>query len=409
VPQVDLSKPKTIEQLRKPGWYSQIGQPNFGVRVTKTRAKSYYWIGRVKEPGARKTKPKWIPIGRVNALSFGDARTIALDIGSLKAKARHGQARFDSASVIPQEAVIEAVPLTVERMYSFYWDLHGSKTKRADNLRQLYERQCRILGPTMLVDLDSERVQDWHDGIKAPISALHAYQLLRAAARFCMRHPKKSGWPRGFANPFSGVVTQKAKKRKRRIEGLDLRSFGKAATRHPDPRARAFVLGLHVSGARVSELRLAAVAQFDPKRNCIVWPDSKNNDERVLTFGPITGRMIRGVIGERTHGLIWPGDCADGGFDFRKAWIATCNAAGIDGYSFHDARRSFAEVLANHAGGEFSDLRIEELLGHRLQGIAAHYRHLDRHSPIRAKAAAAVEVAMGVAPAKRAPATKRAA
>ena len=177
---------------------------------------------------------------------------------------------------------------------------------------------CQPLGSRVITDLDPEQVQDWHDSIEAPIAALHAFQLLRAAARLCMKHPSKSGWPRGFANPFHGVTTQKAKPRKRRLEGKDLATFGKAAMQHPDPAVRAFLLALHVSGARLNELRMATVQQFDARRHCIDWTDSKNGDERVLTLGPITGRMLREVIDKRTHGLIWPGACADGGFDFRK-------------------------------------------------------------------------------------------
>src|SRR5688572_2889158 len=158
MPQVDLSKPNAIEQLSEPGWYSHAGQPNFGLRVTPAGAKSYYWVGRVKEPGAKKSKPKWIPIGPINSLSFGDARAIALAIGGVKAKARHGQARFDPASVIPQEPVIGAVPLTVERMWEFYWDKHGCTTKRADNMAKLWERHCRTLGARVVADLDPELV-----------------------------------------------------------------------------------------------------------------------------------------------------------------------------------------------------------------------------------------------------------
>jgi integrase len=283
--------------------------------------------------------------------------------------------------------------------WAFYWQHHGRGTRRAPDLEKLWRRHCQDIGARPLLELDVEQVQAWHDGIarSAPIVALHAYQALRAATRLCMKKPSASGWPKGFANPFSGVETRKARPRRRRLEGADLAAFGAAALEHPDVAVRTFLLALHVTGARVSELRLATIQQYDRARRVIEWPTSKNEDPRVLTLGPVTARLLEHVLGKRTTGLIWPGGCQDSGFDFRKAWAATCKAAGVTRYTFHDARRSFAEALASAGDPAFSDLRLEELLGHRLQGVQANYRYLDVHSPVRAKAAAAVEAALGLA------------
>ena len=390
MPAINLTAARAVEKLIEPGWYSMLGQPSFGVRVSKAGAKSWYWQGRVDG------RQVWKQLGRVGDVTLDDARALALSLGQQKAAAKVGQAKFDP--VLPHE--VARSPLTVAEMYAFYMERHGNGTKRPDHLRNTWRRHCQALAAERVADLDVERVQDWHDAIEAPVAALHAVQLLRSAARRCMKKPSASGWPKGHANPFSGVEVEKAKPRVRKLEGADLVKFARAADQYPDPAARVFALALHVTGARVSELRLATVQQYDRERRCIAWTDSKNGQARVLTLGTVTGKLVADLVGKRTTGFIFQGESKDGCRDFRKPWFALCKAAKVSDYTFHDARRSYAAVLTSSG---FSDLTVEQLLGHKLPGAQKHYHALDIHSPARSEAAAAVEAAMGLAkrPARR--------
>jgi len=55
-------------------------------------------------------------------------------------------------------------------------------------------------------------------------------------------------------------------------------------------------------------------------------------------------------------------------YSFHSAWEAALDAAGIEGFRFHDLRRTFASWLAQR-GRTLKE--IQEALGHQLSGAVA--------------------------------------
>ena len=60
-------------------------------------------------------------------------------------------------------------------------------------------------------------------------------------------------------------------------------------------------------------------------------------------------------------------------YSFRSAWEAALDAAGIEGFRFHDLRRTFASWLVQD--GVSLD-RVSKLLGHKSLTMTMRYAHL---------------------------------
>jgi integrase len=110
---------------------------------------------------------------------------------------------------------------------------------------------------------------------------------------------------------------------------------------------------------------------------------TKQNREHRVPLSPEAVELLRRrlpgarpgrVIPMRPSEHVFPGGGGTGHqTEIRKAWLAVCKIAGIDGVRLHDLRHSYASLLVS-AGRSLPE--IGALLGHRQVQTTARYSHL---------------------------------
>ena len=370
-------------------WLWSKDQKGFGLSVQPTGAKAYYFVTRVDG------RQHFNRIAAFGEVEFGVALGIATELAGQAARAR----ALPEATYQPAKLVKPAepdAPVLLSEVWSVYVREHLRRTRSAADVQAKIDNHAGALLSEPVAGLDGEAVRLWLRDLP-PVTGKHCVQALRAACNFAAKHPRLTRWPHALANPFARIELAKPNPRSRKLEGRDLKAFALAAAKHPDPAVQAFVLGLLVSGARLNELREARVGEWDSKRRRLRLAAARMKSDKpgVLTFGPVTA----GLIERLTHGkapgaAIFAGDDPQGCRDFRKPWAALCATAGVEDYTFHDARRTSAGALV--AAG-FDGLVVEQHLNHTLPGAQKSYLILDADSPKRDEMAAAVEAAMGLA------------
>ena len=136
------------------------------------------------------------------------------------------------------------------------------------------------------------------------------------------------------------------------------------------------LLSIH-SGMRMSEQYSLRWTQVDFERRQIHLPRTKNKDPRTIPLNTVALsalKQLRGAGKLAVNAPVFPSVRSGEALKGSRGWFPTAlEAAGIEGYTWHCNRHTFASRLVM-AG---VDLRtVAELLGHRTLQMVMRYSHL---------------------------------
>lgn len=138
-------------------------------------------------------------------------------------------------------------------------------------------------------------------------------------------------------------------------------------------RLHLLVVMAITTGARCGELLKLRWSNIDFQRRTASIATSKNGEPRVMPLPAITIRELM-RFREVGNSLVFPSGIRPGQpFEFRKAWNAARDTAGLEDFRFHDLRHTCASYLAQHGA---TLLEIGAVLGHKSQQTTLRYAHL---------------------------------
>lgn len=212
---------------------------------------------------------------------------------------------------------------------------------------------------TLLIELTEKQLIDWRDTRLAsvkPATVLREFKLLNSV----LEHARKE-WKWIPINPAKEIKRPKTSgHRERIITWLEIRKILKALrwTRGPAKSishsvANCFLLGL-ITGMRSGEL--TALKRSDVHEKYIALETSKTNKGRDVPLSTTARRIIAMQEGFDMD-LVFGVSASTRDALFRRAK----KAAGVDGFTFHDARHTAATRLAK--SGVFDVLTLCKVFG----------------------------------------------
>jgi integrase len=318
--------------------------PGFGVSVSG-RTKS--WIVMFGDKRQLKV------LGRYPDLSLSDAR--------LKAKRLLAEpAAAETASVLLAEAVSLFLSNCEQR----------TKPRTASDYHRLLHRHfIKALGARSLDTIKTQHVAKIIDALKAtPSEQNHAHTAGSIFFAWCVR--------RGYisTSPMARLqLPSRLKARSRTLSDDELQKVWNAADGTLGAIARLCIL----LGQRRSEITALKWTWIDREKQTISFPAEviKNNRAHTIPYGNMAEAVFESTpqLGE----YLFPGRDDNPTFaGFSKAKRALDSASGIDGWTLHDLRRTFATNLA--ALG--TPIHVTEKLLNHVSGttgglVAVYQRH----------------------------------
>jgi integrase len=351
----------------------------FGVRVTAAGARAFVLNYRTR--GGRERR---FTIG-----SFPDWRATAARSEAAELKRRIDRGEDPLADI---EANREAP--TIADLCARYEEQHLPKKRSAEgdqtNIRLyvLPEFKHRRVAEVSFSDLDGLHRKITKCG--KPIAANRVVALVSKMFALAIR------WGWRSDNPAKGIERNPEAKRTRYLSGDELGRLTEALAAHRDRQAANIIRMLLLTGARKGEVLGMRWDNLDLATGVWVKPGATTKQKtahRVPLSAP--ARQLLAELRARTDGEhVFPGRGSPHRVDIKKDWAALCKAAGIAGARIHDARHTFASVLAS-AG--LSLPVIGSLLGHTQPATTARYAHLF-DDPLRAATERVGSIVMPTAP-----------
>lgn len=237
-------------------------------------------------------------------------------------------------------------------------------------------RALESMGVTTVPGLTTERVRQWLEAEISRTSVHTATTYLRRLVSF-------SQWlvntGRARLAATDGIAVPKARPRLRKQflsraqARLLLDSCGDESLKY------ALYCALH-AGMRKGELTAARPDWFDLEAGLIHIQNTadfliKDRDDRTVPLTTEFGAFLASY-GLRSPYMLEPGVRAGKSryrFDIQKRWLAHRRACGLEAYSFHDLRRTFASLLASSGVSLF---KIARWLGDGVAVVESRYAHL---------------------------------
>ncbi|MBU2760585.1 tyrosine-type recombinase/integrase [Acidithiobacillus sulfurivorans] len=159
----------------------------------------------------------------------------------------------------------------------------------------------------------------------------------------------------------------------------------------------AILLAL-TTGGRQAETMGATWAQIDLNRATLQLEETKNGSRRALHLTAPVLELLkeRAKVRRIDSGLLFPSKVnPKQAVDLRQPWEKALQAAGIEGFHWHDMRHDFASMAAMN-GASLPELAA--LLGHKTLAMVQRYAHLSpAHTATLAEKVAARMVGGGAA------------
>ena len=345
------------------------------LRVVPTGARSWKYVY------SRGGRPRWLHIGRADAVALADARRIA---------ARHAAAVAGGGDPLAERRARGGGTFgeVAARYVDEYARRKNKSWRQADDLvRRYLIPRWGNLGVGAITRADVRRV---FGGIDAPVLA----NLVLAAASAIFSWAVKQDVV--AANPCRGVERNAVRSRDRVVLDAEVPLLWRAFDDAGLIRGAALKLIL-LTGARPGEachMRREHVKDgwwHQPGEADAHWPGTKNSNSHDVWLAP----AARAIVDELTDGAAPTGFvfATDGGgpvADLSGAMRVICKALNVERLTPHDLRRSFATRAA--ALG-FDRHTLGRLLNHVDPGVTARYdRHRYRTENMRAWEAVAAHV-----------------
>ena len=129
------------------------------------------------------------------------------------------------------------------------------------------------------------------------------------------------------------------------------------------------------SGLRKSELLHLKWSDIDLKNRLLFIWDTKNKESRSIPLNDNAVKVIIRIPRNLKSEYLFPSPVNQlkPWVDFRKDWKKALRKAGIEDFTFHDLRHTFASHLVM-AGVDLKT--VQELLGHKSIEMTLRYAHL---------------------------------
>ncbi len=349
---------KIVDSLKYEGAISPKGTPGlcivmdtavagFFVRVFPSGKKSYgltYYL---------RGRKRFYAIGRTDRVTLDHARRKAM---ALWQKISEGE---DPADIRKQEQQI----LTVEQFATLYETRYARKFLRPSTLKANMLRIQRHIIPALgKKRLDAVTRQDvaslhaWLGG-SSPVESNRTVQLIRAlfnvaVAQGCL--------PDGHPNPATGIKPFPEEARDRVLSNDELQRLGDALRKEDSviiPQVFRFIL---LVGSRIGETLAAEWREIDLNKGTWTIPahHAKGKRSRTLPLPAVAVALLQALPRLAGDDRVFPVHLRI----VQRAWKRICEAAGIEGATIHDVRRSAITRMV----GDGADIgRVAKLAGHR--------------------------------------------
>ena len=347
-------------------WLGDGEIPGFGVKVYGSGRKMFALRYRT-----RAGRHRMLTIGTFGELTVATARDRAR---TDKVKVRDGE---DPQAERQREAVvIGSVAKLMERWLEDYAKVHRRRWKE-----DKYRADRRIvpkLGRLPLEDLAADVLSSWHRkiGMEKPVEANRCVETLRAAWRWADR---EGLLPAGLHDPTKRVKRFKERSRDRWLRKEEVGRLMEAVQAHEDAYVRAAVPLLLLTGLRKNELLRAKWMDIDVEREEIHLRDTKSGEAQVRLLPAPAMDILCNVPRMKVKGELspWvfpsPADPSKPRGDLKKPWDRIRKAAGLQGVTLHDLRRT----AGSHMVQSGVPLQVvQEVLGQSHPAVTKIYARL---------------------------------
>ena len=346
-----------------------VGLPAFGIRITKRDTRAFVLWTR------NGSKKSLLTLGRVGEMTLAAARAMA--------SAELDAIKQGGADLTARRADAKAA-MTVAQ--GCEWFL-GTHVRRRVSLGEMaprtaidYRQQANLyiipsLGHMLIEAVERSHVEAMLDkiGPSKPVQ----FARVRSLTRNLFNRFDAEGW-RTAKNPARHVVVPTERARTKILTDTEQASFlGALAKLGECPATLALEL-LHVTGARLTEIRTLEWSFIDHDAKLLRLPRSKTGAKAVV-LTPEAEKIIARC--KRIHGNRFvfvggrgAGDAPVGPRPIRRAFHEAERMAGISGARVHDLRRS-AIVDALVAGIPLT--LVSKLVGHASVKMTARYAEHD--------------------------------
>jgi integrase len=192
---------------------------------------------------------------------------------------------------------------------------------------------------------------------------------------------KEHSPPLLVTNPVAGVTRKSEPAGRTRFLSDDERTaLLDACAKSPWKPLQALVLLAITSGARRTEMTSLRWADLDMTAGRALVRKSKNGEQRTLILAGEALKALKVLEAARTKKpkderseFVFPDELGGAMQFFDNDWHAALDAAGIEGFRFHDLRHTCASYLAAQ---KCSLLEIADVLGHKTLAMVKRYSHL---------------------------------
>jgi integrase len=329
--------------------YTDDQLDGFGVRVSQGGTKAFVLsYGRTRDR---------VTIGRYPVISLADARAEAKRI-----LAEHTLGKHRSKRITFQAALTLFVA-------------EKEQKNRASTIREnerILKKYFVRLHDKQLADLSTYDITGITDKLSrdTPGAALHAFWAARTFLRWCVRRRYIQH------SPIEGVeAPSKPGSRERVLTDSELRAVIISARSGGSYGKLVELLAL--TGQRRGEIASLDASWIDYETRTITIPSTvaKNRREHLLPYGDRVAAILESLP---KQGLLFPGKGTDVPFSgFSKAMADFRDACGVQDFTLHDLRRTYATGLARLS---VAPQTIEALLNHVTGTLSPLARVYNRHS-----------------------------
>lgn len=271
-----------------------------------------------------------------------------------------------------------------ELVTEHYFPITRNRKRSHKDDVQKYERWlCSRFGGKPIAAVTSAEIVTFLDMLQATeklaAATVNRYlALLKAIFRFALEEGVISRNPTKNVRPLV-----ERNERKRFLNAQERQAFVSACNEDENRHAAALFMLLLYTGARLGEALDAKLQDVD--LNSATWflPMTKAGKSAHVHLSDAAVSMLRGVIGTRKSGFLFPGkDPAKAMTRPAKALARISARAGLVDFHIHDLRRTWASVAVNAGVPLFT---VSKVLRHASPAItAARYAHLQDKTLVEA-------------------------
>jgi integrase len=212
----------------------------------------------------------------------------------------------------------------------------------------------------------------------SPATVNRYLALLKAIFRYAVEDDLHTKSPAKHIRPLA-----EANIRTRVLDAAERAAFKEACEHESNRAAASLLMLLFLTAARLGEALAAKVRDVDLASRTWHLPMTKSGKSAHICLSSGAVELLCEVIGNRKAGYLFPGkDPAKPMTRPAKAFERICASAGIEGFTIHDLRRTWASIAVNAGVPLFT---VSKALRHSSPNItAARYAHLQDQALIDA-------------------------